>query len=633
MKLSIKKILVVFLLCFTIAPIIAYAGSGDTGYNGAGNGTGYSSGACGPVRGKYALCTSGGTYLVLKMQAVYVRYNSAKGKWNYKTYGRPLYIRKAKSDEWPINCDDGQCLTKPKWFEKKGFDRDAIVKATIGNESGVSPAVAWQKLKPWLKRMNISGETLTNLRNLNSCPIGNRDGTCYKKNGLRLILEPVVTGYNDEGKKKFWTIKQYAKEAGSKDNMGQKVSAAKLYGQSMYTQFNDVGVKHAKSGKGLQKTINCLKKNYNSFNGTISENMCGYGMHIIDLTGVQTKEKYECELNDNGSCRIVDANNGTTKVANISCTDSNGNPIKSYSYKSGNNTITYSFEECPKVSYSCEATETYGVCNIIRDNDQKIVTPNGISCNNGNDGLKVWNGNTLERPCPYTPKYKYDIDIACSNCDTTTKGNRSYYLQDTKQWEAILHSKERNDNTKIQNYFKSDVYENVVNSEENIDNDNDSSDGSDSGTSDSDGSDDDETEYSDNTYDEGEVYDNDEDVDEEADEADAPDDENVIPQNSKINPTEVFCRNEFEVVFPKVKDIFIEAGRYITVNKKGDSLVGGIYNFAPIKVTRIRECIGNNEAILKAYADKHEMDNLGKIKLKYFDGKEEKNRCSTYLVS
>ena len=53
---------------------------------------------------------------------------------------------------------------------------------------------------------------------------------------------------------------------------------------------------------------------------------------------------------------------------------------------------------------------------------------------------------------PFNKNYDYTIDAACVNCNSDDSENKAYIIQDTNDWEAILASKD-SDNQNVKNYF------------------------------------------------------------------------------------------------------------------------------------------------------------------------------------
>ena len=191
--------------------------------------------------------------------------------------------------------------------------------------------------------------------------------------------------------------------------------------------------------------------------------------------------------------------------------------------------------------YACEEVSSeYGKCRIKDTTSGKYVSDR-INCNNksGTGGITSYTKNGVNysfSACPFKPKYNYDADVVCENCEGTGK-NGSYYIQDVADWEAILHSVKRTDIPKLQGYYKKN---------------------------------------------------------------------------------EVFCRDEFNVVFPNnntIKTTYIDAGRYLTVNADGGTYANGVYNLKTIKVTRTTQCISSDQgAVIKHNISQK---GLGTVNLKY----------------
>lgn len=95
-----------------------------------------------------------------------------------------------------------------------------------------------------------------------------------------------------------------------------------------------------------------------------------------------------------------------------------------------------------------------------------------------------------------------------------------------------------------------------------------------------------------------------------------------------VNGCNVFCREEYKVVFPNQNNqIYTEPGRYFTVNKQTTGIMykGGVSNFKPIKVIKTRECrvSDGNTSCLSKFANQAKSETgssagkTGKISLKY----------------
>ncbi len=95
-----------------------------------------------------------------------------------------------------------------------------------------------------------------------------------------------------------------------------------------------------------------------------------------------------------------------------------------------------------------------------------------------------------------------------------------------------------------------------------------------------------------------------------------------------VNGCNVFCREEYKVVFPNQNNqIYTEPGRYFTVNKQTTGIMykGGVSNFKPIKVIKTRECrvSDGNASCLSKFANQAKSETgssagkTGKISLKY----------------
>lgn len=100
----------------------------------------------------------------------------------------------------------------------------------------------------------------------------------------------------------------------------------------------------------------------------------------------------------------------------------------------------------------------------------------------------------------------------------------------------------------------------------------------------------------------------------------------------------VYCREEYKVDFPNANNkvdvdgekLFnVATGRYFTVNLQEPFVKGGIANFGPIKVTKVRQCQGTDQAKLNEFVNRYGAGQLGTITLNY---KEERGKPYTLNV-
>ena len=178
-------------------------------------------------------------------------------------------------------------------------------------------------------------------------------------------------------------------------------------------------------------------------------NGAGYNIIWMDLTGIL--ETYKCsQISGTPNCKIQKYDSKKGKwidvKTNFAC---NGQST----YKDNKGKIYKLTKSCPKPEAECKESDKYGTCKITTKVGKYKKTET-TDCNNltGTAGKTEYDGITLTPNCPFKPKWNYDIDAACENCDSTTTGG-SYQVQDVVDWEAVLHSIERNDNPTLQTYY------------------------------------------------------------------------------------------------------------------------------------------------------------------------------------
>lgn len=94
----------------------------------------------------------------------------------------------------------------------------------------------------------------------------------------------------------------------------------------------------------------------------------------------------------------------------------------------------------------------------------------------------------------------------------------------------------------------------------------------------------------------------------------------------------LYCREEYKVTFPNKADgveaekLFnVETGRFFTVNKL-ERIGNGIYNFGPIEIHKIKQCISpdNNTSCLNNYINgENSLGDFGTVKISYKEKKGE----------
>ncbi len=407
---------------------------------------------------------------------------------------------------------------RKEWFVfgggKHGYQDDVVFMDIIGGRN-VSMEESTDKLNKWLKKLSInknapvtSNILAQEIRNgKEHCAIeegysaavkNSRHSSCYKKSGYRIIIEPVVRAVADKDKRtstineniaKYSTEIIHAKEkiSGSGSNhdiyyvtnkqlakiFGKEIGTTSAWtwadsgcGQGMIIDYDDVGVKYEARGLGKNESYQCLKSD-----------SCGYGYYIIDPSAaVAPSNAYVCKIaeSDASKCEVLwyqsgklvtyksgpDAGkanalkvkyteNGQIKEGKIfPCSSVPGSTVTT---SSGN---TYNLaEKCPKpkIAYTCrdDSSTFYGRCSIINTVSNQVVYTG--DCNSMQ--YSMYNNVALTDKCPFKPKYNYDIDVACEGCDDkNTEG--SYHIQDTSDWEAIIHSTKRSDNGNLVGYYK-----------------------------------------------------------------------------------------------------------------------------------------------------------------------------------
>lgn len=183
----------------------------------------------------------------------------------------------------------------------------------------------------------------------------------------------------------------------------------------------------------------------------MSDKMHGAGYNMIWMDFSNILEKYKCDYDkSSGECSISSQKSGETawnKVAGkVNCTGQTS--YNGYTLQNA----------CPNITYTCRENEkTYGKCyidkNVVASNGSVIETKSEeVNCNDGKKGKTTYNGYNLQTSCPFKPKYNYDVDVVCENCeDNNTNG--SYQIQDISNWKAIVHSLKRTDKTTLMTYY------------------------------------------------------------------------------------------------------------------------------------------------------------------------------------
>ncbi|MBR2833397.1 MAG: hypothetical protein IKE75_03080 [Bacilli bacterium] len=510
--------------------------------NGSSSGSGYGGGGgCEQQSNQYTVCGNSMQRIAVRLTLQY--YDKEKNE--RKIIGKPLYVAREKAACPNRNFGEanGNCIVSNdyiKWFTKNGnngYNSEAIFTSLIGGRGVLSNEAGKKKLEPWLSKMGVK---IYDLNDNFSCSVDGNDGRCAGESGYRIIIEPYVSyhpplsnGRRQTGDSEFMhlTIKELAREAAAKGKSIVSTDAFNTIKMAMWTNYDDIDIKY----NGTPS-----KPSPSTFNACLKNSKCGFGYNIIDIG--QYISQYRCVFEqEKDSCAIYKrSDDGKYKrEQDVDC-DKTTATIKGKS-------VTF---KCPNINYDCdENTSTYGRCYIKRtvigeklDGSSYNRTPqmvDEVDCNSDGSARTSYQGKTLVKACPYKPKYNYDIDVVCENCDDNNT-NGSYQIQDTSDWEAILHSIKRTDKASIQNRFQS--------------------------------------------YGAG-----------------------------------TLCRDEFKIVFPNANTvrnkIYVSKGLYITVNNPGGKIIDGFFNFEPIRVTRTRQCISNEEKF--ATGDLK----LGKINLKYDDKK------------
>ena len=499
-----KPQLIIFLACILILacyniPKVNATGNGSSGGGGTGSGGG---GSCEAYDHKFHVCQANNQFMAVKLRLMY--YNETSNTMSKVGGTKNYYIIRETSTEWAGNFKkqyQGDYEKKSGWFTYTStptfkYNSDKIFESIIKQKNNyVYDDSTIKQLNEWLeklssnKRNKVQVETLANAikNDTKSCGIHSAaaEGTCYKQSGYRIIIEPVISvktpkkpsndmknAYKNikkedmpKGSNVFLTIKELARIAGTRDAVSDVNTSDnwwKAIGKALHTDFNDIGVKTRKLGLGAKETFQCLKNTQ-----WTSENAeCGYGYNIIDISGVITPDIYKCEnIPNTDKCQINKYTNNAISsdspvVVKFGNSSAKEFPCQGQTSFIGADNQTYALtEKCPNITYRCAETGTYGKCRIDKYINNKYVgvLVDNIDCNNDtkSDGRTSYNGHNLENGyyCPFKPKYNYDVDVACENC-TGNNNNGSYQIQDTSDWEAILHTQYRNDNANIQNRFK-----------------------------------------------------------------------------------------------------------------------------------------------------------------------------------
>ena len=477
----IKKILIVcltMLLCFFIGSFSVSAGVGS---NGSGGNTGNNNGGgCPALRTKGVICSNSGAKIGVKLTLVYYNAKTKKrsivNKDNGKTNTNSVVVINTRGNggSWCPGRSNFICIGNGKynhWFRINGdygFNSKEIFKGIIGGTSA-SLGESNETLSYWLKLMGIDYETLrTRLQKYESCSVDgvvkDHEGRCYGKSGYRIVIEPVLQGHRkNNGSLEMFTIRKFGEiSSWDKDNIYKASDNFSRFGKGMYVDFSDINIKYTKgtSVNTVNKLMNCLKTK-----------TCGYGYNVVDIG--QAFDRYKCKDVDvkNNECRIVRYINSTKKwkkVVDVKCDKYSASNSKykaedGKTYKLERNCSTTPPPNIPNPEYKCVENETeYGRCWIVHKLDPDD-DPEPVNCNDYPAGTP-YKVNGKEYPlknddgtngCPSKPKYNYDIDAVCENCNGTN-GNGSFQVQDTADWNAILHSYERNDNKSLQTHFSED---------------------------------------------------------------------------------------------------------------------------------------------------------------------------------
>ena len=265
-------------------------------------------------------------------------------------------------------------------------------------------------------------------------------GPKFSAYGYRLIVQQ-LTSWCQNGKiTAAYPRKEMANDKGKTANgdgdyMGKGHPSS--YQGDIQTQQSDIGIHAAKGSYG---------KNTRSNFGNMDS---GKGYYIFWFPNSYS-EAHRCkQVGKTPQCKIQKYNPKTNKWTDVK-TNFDCNGQTSYTDSKGKK---HEFEACPTPQAECAESDLYGTCKI-KVTVGKYSKTETTDCNNaaGTAGKTSYNGITLNPNCPFKPKWNYDIDAACENCDSTTTGG-SYQVQDVVDWEAVLHSLERNDKPYLQQYY------------------------------------------------------------------------------------------------------------------------------------------------------------------------------------
>ena len=182
-----------------------------------------------------------------------------------------------------------------KHFDFEEFERD-----TVGSNSYPSE----EQYKRFDKYLKIFGVNRSQL-NLPSCNVHDEgQGKCYGKPGYRLIGEIMTVRGNGQE----LSLKEYAKECMSGFRINGKRTCIESvrdgsvlnYSKEMFIRWQDINYRCPDGNCNSNKQVNCL-----------SDSNCGWGIWIVDLSGVvQNQYDYSLDM----ACTNCKSNNSDSKA-------------------------------------------------------------------------------------------------------------------------------------------------------------------------------------------------------------------------------------------------------------------------------------------------------------------------------
>ncbi|MCI9585900.1 MAG: hypothetical protein HFH45_04620 [Bacilli bacterium] len=414
-----KLIVLLFLAFLAMCPVLNVKAQEGI----IGGGEGNNNGGGGDATNKCSTYMNAGTYgksgkIAVKVTVEWRTIN--KGKKSKKQIGKTIWVYRGNSMKSGKNR-----YKKDAWFSDSAVNDAAIYKELVTDKNSK------KNMEKWLKRIvgDDFKKTLEKYQ-AKSCKIPSKNSAyCSGKNGLRLVIQNVVfTSGKCCSNRNFCAVTEY--DTG--------------YGTTYSWNKNLLNLTHSDTNITASSLSKCTKSDaFNPYSG------CGY--NVYDLAPV-FQEEYKCkQISKTPKCKIQKFNSKTNKWTDVK---TNFNCNGQTTYRDSKGKVYNLAEACEKPEQWCnEKQDEYGQCIITtKTGDYYTTTP--VDCNNeaGTAGKTSYNGIPLDPNCPFKPKWNYDIDAVCEDCDSTTTGG-SYHVQDVVDWEAVIHSLERTDKPTLQNYY------------------------------------------------------------------------------------------------------------------------------------------------------------------------------------